>query len=717
MAVSKSSRGRSAFRAHAKSTKVKNSDYERKIGAIRARAAVGELIDFQFLFSNFPDTFPKGRPHFAELFLADAKRKEHLREDGQLAPWKKVKGDPAPGAPASPPVSAEPFDPGTATVVKPADYSALRRELYTRGTPLRSKEDVSAASLQARGQPFIEYTRGALGNFLAWLQSEGELEPFNGKKRRLSARGFKEQTKMNPGKVQLPMLPAAAVFFVPVATVDASAEAFATPAEDRTILSEAEAAAIAVIDATELPESSVEAEEARPEAPKKARVLPPIGTGEIPTGKEFSTRDRRCLGMLILSVVSAAGGIRQLVNAEALYPKVRRLCGLGVEVKGNALGRFFYALYNLDLVESFGDSKKDEGGYQYKVTKETYQRVLDGEFGELPLERFGIEVKEANVVEVKGSEADEAAAPDDLIEGPADGGVDEVEADEAPLPPEPVEPLVEPVSVSEKRAPNAWDLRRHEQSARYYARLLRLCEREGISVLSSVTVRRVCHEFDEGLDSGVITTRIYRMANSGERIFRFVDPETKAWNFWFVDDFVAAVHSGRYNDVSPTPEASPIVVFAAPPQPSAPEPLPEAASEPVVELAPETAPFPSSSHRVRVRRAAVVPRHIHDANLAELRATRAAMEALQTQVEGLPNQLRDIVSDALRRQAEDFKLRLAAEQGQREALQAQFVELRQRHHDMVSGLADEGEAEYHEVEDLKARVVELEARIDRHLAK
>lgn len=532
----KGSRGRSAFRANIKSTKAKNSDYEKKIGAIRARAAVGELIDFQFLFTSFPETFPKGRPHFAELFLADAKRKGHLREDGRLAPWEKVKDDPIPGVSFSTSISSEPVDPGTITVVKPLDYSALRRELYTRGTLLRLKEEVSAASLQARGEPFSQYTRGALGAFLVWLQEQSELEPFNGKKRRLSALGLKAQTKMNPGKVQ-PLMPSAVApallqtSFVPV---DApTVQAVVSPA------AEPEAATPSAL-VEPIVEPAVEAEEVKPQAPKKPRTLPPIGIGDIPTGNDFNTRDRRCLGMLILSVVSAAGGIRLLVNAETLYPKVRQLCGLGVEVKGNALGRFFYALYNLGLVESFGE-RTDEGGYQYKVTEQVYQRVLRGEFGELPLERFGVEVKESHR-EVEAPEVTEAAAPDDLVEVPADGVVDDMDAE-------------------------------------------------------------------------------------------------------------AAVVEG---------DEPPPVADEAPQSHDAPEAPAREPVEPTIQPAPEVAPSTASSaRRVMVRRSALVPRQIYDANLAELRATRAAMEALQEQIRGLPEQLQDIVSEALRRQAEDFERRLA----------------------------------------------------------
>jgi hypothetical protein len=567
----KSPRGRSAFRANVKSTKAKNSDYEKKIGAIRARAPVGELVDFQFLFTNFPDTFPKGRPHFAELFLADAKRKEHLREDGRLAPWEKVKDDPVSGASASPSVSAESFDSGTVTVVKLTDYSVLRLELYTRGIQLRSKEEVSAATLQARGGSFSKYTRGALGNFLVWLQDQGELEPFNGKKRRFSALGFKEQGKMASLREEVMPLP-----FAPK-----------SPSGDASV-------SVAVGADVSVPEAS----------PSEA---PPAAIDETTVVSE------------------SAGAVADSTSAIILKP--------------------------------------------------------------------------------------EAETPPDAVEPAACD--DEVEV------------LVAPVARP-KRAPNDWDLLRHEKTDRQFAPLVHICERLGITSLAAATVRRVFREFHAFSTEKILIVRIGQLATGG-RVFRS-SPEKGRGTHWFRDDYLEAVRSGRFDEVPSPPleveasEAEVTVVEGdelaasvdeALPLLDAPEPPASESVEPIVEPALEVAPPPSSGvRRVLIRHSSLVPRHIHDANLAELRATRAATEALQAQIEGLPDQLRGIVQEALRCQAEDFERQLAAERGQREALQAQLVELRQQHNNLVAGLADEGEAEYNEVEDLRARVAVMESQLE-----
>ncbi len=724
----------SAGKNHRRSRKVVKSTYSKQIRVVRENWKVGERVSWDDLKSRFPEVFPSNGTSNIGRFFELARAKGDIDYDGVLKTSGVLGADSVVESRIQPGESrgsaTEICDSGKITLVKPTDYGALRRALYTLGTALRPKEEVSASRLQARGAPFEEYSRGALGNFLVWLQARGELEPFNGKSRRLSARGFKEQTKMNPGKVQIPMLPVSVVPLLSssFAHVDTPVEAPASSValEEEMTLPKSEAIPV---DVQSPVFEAVESTIVEPEKPKKARALPPIGIGDIPTGKDFSTQDRRCLGMLILSVVKTVGGVNSLINAKALYPQVRQLCRLGVEVKGNALGRFFYALYNLGLVESFGD-RKDEGGYMYKVTEKVYQRVLQGEFGQLPLERFGIEVEEEEGVDGGACyEANEAEAPDESIDGVGAESTD-VGA-EAPLAlvPEasektevlPLNPSV--ISTGDKRSSSTWDLRRREQMDQKFKRLVQICERNQITFLSARTVRRVFREFGGYNTEAVLMVRIAQLASKG-RIFRS-SPEKGQGTYWFLEDYLKAVRSDHTigADVASSVEVVNVPAEAVPTagvemleaEPAGPSPViaESEASSPEVEHSTESVLPTSSPRRVLVRRSAVVSRQIHDAKLAELRATRAAMEALQEQVEGLPTQLRDIVSEALCRQAEDFEHQLAEERGKRVVLQEQLTKLRREFSAWEAAQVDEGEAEASRLYQLEQRVMVLQKLVDR----
>jgi hypothetical protein len=117
------------------------------------------------------------------------------------------------------------------------------------------------------------------------------------------------------------------------------------------------------------------------------------------TGENFDSANRRCQGLMILSVEEAAGGALKWVSTDVLYALVRQRCNLPLTTTGNAIGRYFFALRNRFMagVKRKGDRPKE---YFYAVNQELVDQVRAGKFGELP---FGMFVSQPDDVSLSGT--------------------------------------------------------------------------------------------------------------------------------------------------------------------------------------------------------------------------------------------------------------------------------------------------------------------------
>lgn len=392
-------KGRSPWHANKVARKSVASRYERALAAVRSSFNLQEVITHSLLCSRLPENFSVTRPHQANDFLQEAKKKGHLLEDGRLAPWEKIVEDQPDLNPPKLPNHVE------GKVISAEDDHIYRRALYTEGEPFLRWTKFSASTLPKLRPSFAGCDPASIGSFLARIRDEREpgskAPPLvkNGDWA-LTDEGLRVQKRFRQ--------------MVAEAVIDVSVPP-PHPFPESSPVGVYEDAGpgggiVAVPDGEGGPKLEAPPLDPTPEPPaaetlytKKPRVVagsptkaatrkemtyqfPEVGDGPIPVGKAFTTKDRRCLGMLILALVEA-GGMGVMTPLKKIIPHARTTCQLGDGVKGNIIGRFYGILFKLDLVDSW-EAEAADSGYLYKVCREVYQRVLDGEFGELPLDRF-----------------------------------------------------------------------------------------------------------------------------------------------------------------------------------------------------------------------------------------------------------------------------------------------------------------------------------------
>lgn len=338
--------GRSAARGQLAARKTRKSAWNRLLTALYRAGFEGRVVVAADVVRVGSDVLPAG-PQQASTkageFLRWAVKQGHMDSGRRLLKRSTTRG-------------------GRKKRLDPEDIARLRVAFYTIRSSAWTREDwINVDVLESLGDPFTEFERSVLGHFLAnVLVSEGELERPNGSYKLTNA-GLRVQLEIRGNG--------------PEPEVGVEPEAVEVPVE-----------------------TAPEAEE--PEA-MEAEVSPSVGEPEGPVVRHpvrrpssrarFSAAgdpDRQL--RIALVVLRCAGAVDKYVYRDELFPALREQFDIPTDLPGQAIGRALFACVNAGMLVRADESMGGAPEWCYAVPGATHQRMLAGEFSEVPWDEFRV---------------------------------------------------------------------------------------------------------------------------------------------------------------------------------------------------------------------------------------------------------------------------------------------------------------------------------------